>query len=168
MASVAELKSALQRIAEMKSHFAGQTPNEYHMQQIARDALGYEKLLTADFAKLEAAYLASDLEGEALKIFQEHCDNTVAEPEEVVMVDGLTVHPGGFAPGNYVRYRISDCRFPAYDDKVISLRILGPKENGDYWLQLHDRLDKKQASFNLGVPSISMAQDLLKKASEQQ
>lgn len=168
MASVAELKSALQRIADMKPHFAGQTPNEYHMQQIARDALGYAKLLTADFAKLEASYLASDMEGEALKIFQDHCDNTVAEPEEVVMVDGLTVHPGGFAPGNYVRYRIADRRFPAYDDRTVSLRINGPKENGDYWLQLHDHLDKKQVSLNLGVPSVSMAQAILKKASEQQ
>lgn len=126
------------------------------------------RMVQADFAKLEAAYLASDMEGEALKIFQDHCDNTVAEPEKVVMVDGLTVHPGGFAPGNYVRYRISDRRYPAYDDQVVSLRINGPKENGGYWLQLHDHLDKKQVSLNLGVPSISMVQDLLKKASEQQ
>ena len=39
VAHVRALEASLQRIADMKPHHSGQTPNEYHMQQIARAAL---------------------------------------------------------------------------------------------------------------------------------
>jgi hypothetical protein len=34
-----QAKGVLKRIAEMKAHYAGQTPNEHHMQKIATEIL---------------------------------------------------------------------------------------------------------------------------------
>lgn len=35
-----KLREALQIIADTPSHFAGQTPNEFHFKKLAREALG--------------------------------------------------------------------------------------------------------------------------------